>query len=757
MCNSTDTKWTHTPARQNPDEPAEPDWSLPSGNYGDNDMEKFQFSPVQHMILERSPVPFGIYQYINQKIAMLLVSDGFLDLFHVEREGLAEQMEENVHVFTHPGDVAKVSGAIRRFATEGGEYDVVYRTKAPHEEDYTIIHALGKHVPTPDGGQLAVIWYANEGVIKTGPETEDTEVSLTVLNNTMQDILSADYVMRRYLYDDVTGLANMSHFIHMAGLSHRNYPADDPAVVFFDLTGMKRYNERYGYVQGDALLRSFAEILQEEFGADNCGRISGDHFAVYMHDASDIDTVMNRIFDRAGMLNEGRSLPVRAGIYRFAYGDTDMTSACDRAKIACDQERSSYHSAYTFFDETFLQKLEQQSYVLENFEHALNEGWIQVYYQPVVRAVTGEVCDEEALSRWVDPVRGVMKPSEFVPYLEDAKVLYKLDLFVIETALAEIRERKAAGLFIVPISVNLSWSDFTRCDMVTEISERMARYGVPRHMLNVEITESVVGRHPEYMRLQVERFHKAGINVWMDDFGSGYSSLEFLQSFDFDLIKFDTEFIRDLYTGKKSRIIMTQLIQMALKIGIDTIAEGVETPEQESFLREIGVDKIQGFYYSNPVPLTEILRRYANDEGIGFENVDAAHYYSAISKTNLSDPGVTNDVNSSDSYYNAVPMGIIELDGDTAYAVRFNQSFQNVMSRLKDMPIDLNGKKNMRVEIELDEVFKEAAVRCVETGEWEYIRDCVLRGLTINAFLRKIAVNPVTGAAAVLVIMISVL
>jgi EAL domain-containing protein (putative c-di-GMP-specific phosphodiesterase class I) len=375
----------------------------------------------------------------------------------------------------------------------------------------------------------------------------------------------------------------------------------------------------------------------------------------------------------------------------------------------------------------------------------------------VVRAVTGEVCDEEALSRWVDPVRGVMKPSEFVPYLEDAKVLYKLDLFVIETALAEIRERKAAGLFIVPISVNLSWSDFTRCDMVTEISERMDRYGVPRHMLNVEITESVVGRHPEYMRLQVERFHKAGINVWMDDFGSGYSSLEFLQSFDFDLIKFDTEFIRDLYTGKKSRIIMTQLIQMALKIGIDTIAEGVETPEQESFLREIGVDKIQGFYYSNPVPLTEILRRYANDEGIGFENVDAAHYYSAISKTNLSDPGVTNDVNSSDSYYNAVPMGIIELDGDTAYAVRFNQSFQNVMSRLKDMPIDLNGKKNMRVEIELDEVFKEAAVRCVETGEWEYIRDCVLRGLTINAFLRKIAVNPVTGAAAVLVIMISVL
>jgi hypothetical protein len=183
----------------------------------------------------------------------------------------------------------------------------------------------------------------------------------------------------------------------------------------------------------------------------------------------------------------------------------------------------------------------------------------------------------------------------------------------------------------------------------------------------------------------------------------------------------------------------------------------VETPEQESFLREIGVDKIQGFYYSSPVPLTEILRRYANDEGIGFENVDAAHYYSAISKTNLSDPGVTNDVNSSDSYYNAVPMGIIELDGDAAYAVRFNQSFQNVMSRLKDMPIDLNGKKNMRVEIELDEVFKEAAVRCVETGEWEYIRDCVLRGLTINAFLRKIAVNPVTGAAAVLVIMISVL
>ena len=737
--------------------PAEPDWSLPSGDYGDNDMEKFQFSPVQHMILERSPVPFGIYQYINQKIAVILVSDGFLDLFHVSREGLAEQMEENAHVFTHPADVAKVSGAIRRFATEGGDYDVVYRTKAPDEDHYTIIHALGKHVPTNDGRQLAVIWYADEGAIKTGPETEDIEVNLTVLNHTMQDILSADYVMRRYHYDDVTGLPNMSYFIQLASMSHRNYPAADPAVVFFDLTGMKRYNERYGFAQGNRLLRGFAEILQDEFKAENCGRLSGDHFAVYMQDASDMDAVMNRVFKRAGTLNEGRSLPVRAGIYRFAYGDTDMTNACDRAKIACDQERSFYNSAYTVFNETFFQKLEQQSYVLENFDRALNEGWIQVYYQPVVRAVTGEVCDEEALARWVDPERGILSPGEFIPYLEDAGMLHRLDLYVIETALAEISDRKAAGLFIVPISVNLSWNDFTRRDMVTEISERLDRYGVPRHMLNVEITESAVGKNPEYMRLQVERFHQAGINVWMDDFGSGYSSLEFLQSFDFDLIKFDLQFVKNLSAGEKSRIIMTQLVQMALKIGIDTIAEGVETAEQESFLREIGVDKIQGFYYSRPVPLKEILRRYANNEGIGFENVDAAQYYNAISKTNLSDPGVTNDVYSSDSYYNAVPMGIIELDGDTAYAVRFNQSFQSVVSRLKDMPIDLNGKKNMRVEIELDDVFRDAAFRCVKTGEWEYIRDCVLRGLTINAFLRKIAVNPVTDAAAVLVIMISVL
>ena len=720
-------------------------------------MEKFQFSPVQHMILERSPVPFGIYQYINQKIAMILVSDGFLDLFRVEREGLAERMEENVHVFTHPGDIAKVSGAIRRFATEGGDYDVVYRSKAPGEEDYTIIHALGKHVPTNDGRQLAVIWYANEGVIRTGPETDDTEVSLRVLNHTMQDILSADYVMRRYHFDDITGLPNMSHFIHLAGISHRNYPAEDPAVLFFDLTGMKRYNERYGFAEGNELLRGFAEILQEEFGAENCGRISGDHFAVYMHDASDVRPVMDRIFRKAGALNEGRSLPVRAGIYRFAYGDTDMTGACDRAKIACDQDRSSFTSSYTFFDETFLKKLEQKSYVLENFERALSERWIQVYYQPVVRAVTGEVCDEEALARWVDPVHGILKPSEFIPHLEDAKEIYKLDLYVIETVLAEISRRKEAGLFIVPISVNLSWNDFMRCDMVEEICGRMDAHGVPRHLLNVEITESVVGQNPEYMRLQVERFHHAGINVWMDDFGSGYSSLEFLQSFDFDLIKLDIQFIRNLFTSQKSRVILTQLIQMALKIGIDTIAEGVETAEQESFLREIGVDKIQGYYYSLPVPLTEILRRYAGGEGIGFENVNASEYYNAISKTNLSDPGVNNDVHSMDSYYNSVPMGIIELDGDRIYAVRFNLPFQSVVSRLKGVPIDLSGKKNMRVEIELDEVFRDAAVRCAETGEWEYIRDCVLRGITINAFLRRIADNPVTGATAVLVIMISVL
>ena len=266
-------------------------------------------------------------------------------------------------------------------------------------------------------------------------------------------------------------------------------------------------------------------------------------------------------------------------------------------------------SSIFFF--TFLQSYSQKQreaekkrkYLLENIDRATEEGWIQVYYQPIVHSDSGKVCDEEALARWIDPVEGFLSPADFISELENAGLIYKLDLYVLEQVLKKIRSRMSAKEEIVPQSINLSRSDFETCDIVEEIRKRVDDAGVDHHMISVEITEEIIGENIDYMREQISRFQSLGFQVWMDDFGSGYSSLNLLHSVSFDLIKFDQSFTKKLTEGERGRIILRDMMKMAENLRVDTICEGVETKEQALFLREIGCSKQQGYYYGKPCPL----------------------------------------------------------------------------------------------------------------------------------------------------------
>ena len=266
-------------------------------------------------------------------------------------------------------------------------------------------------------------------------------------------------------------------------------------------------------------------------------------------------------------------------------------------------------SSIFFF--TFLQSYSQKQreaekkrkYLLENIDRATAKGWIQVYYQPIVDSDSGKTCDEEALARWIDPVEGFLSPADFISELEDAGLIYKLDLHVLEQVLKKIRSRTIAKKEIVPQSINLSRSDFETCDIVEEIRKRVDDAGVERNMISIEITEGIIGENFDYMKEQLSRFQSLGFKVWMDDFGSGYSSLNVLHSVSFDLIKFDQSFTRKLSEGERGRIILKDMMKMAESLQVETICEGVETKEQAIFLKEIGCSKQQGYYYGKPRPL----------------------------------------------------------------------------------------------------------------------------------------------------------
>lgn len=557
-------------------------------------------------------------------------------------------------------------------------------------------------------------------------------------------------ILQEMNYDFLTELPSMTYFFRLADEGRRKMHEDgiDSALLFINLNGMRFFNKRYGLSEGDALIKVLADKIKEQFGKDSCSRFGQDQFAVFT-ETKDLEKKLNRIFKEMKSANGGRTLPVRCGIYPDSMGIAETSIACDRAKYACDARRDDYHSYFNYFDEEMLQREISHQYVVENIDRAINEGWITAYYQPIVRAASKKVCDEEALARWIDPVKGMLSPADFIPILEDTRLIFKVDMHMVDIILEKIKNRMHSGLDIVPVSVNLSRTDFECCDVVTEVCNRVDAAGVSRDLLTIEITESVIGEDFDFMKEQIERFQKLGFKVWMDDFGSGYSSLDLLQDMQFDCIKFDMRFMRQFETSQKSRIILTELMRMAMSLNIETVTEGVETPEQVEFLREIGCMKMQGYHFSKPVPEDEITRRYKEGTAdLGFEDPDEAEYYKAVGGINLYDLGAVSneDTESIRRYFNTLPMAVVESGGYDLNIIRSNRSYREFV----DSYIAKIDSTNVSA------AFLNALRQCENIGQRAFVNEITKKGDTINAMVRKIADKPTEDKSAFAVAVLDV-
>ena len=555
-------------------------------------------------------------------------------------------------------------------------------------------------------------------------------------------------------YDSLTGLQNLSGFFNRCdALKQRLVSEGKPcALLYFDLNGMKDYNQKYGFAEGDLLLKAFADHLARLFEKENCCRSGADRFAV----AAETDKLEDRLrhfLKDIGQME--KHLPVRVGIYSMEMEDVSPGFAYDRAKIACDTLPLSDESAFCHYSEEIRDMIEKRRYIQANLDRAISEKWIQVYYQPIVRAVNRQICDEEALARWIDPEKGLLSPAEFIPYLESSGLIYRMDLYVLEQVLEKIRRQREAGMNVVPVSINLSRSDFDACDIVEEIRRRVDDAGEARSMITIEITESIIGSDFEYMKGKVARFRELGFPVWMDDFGSGYSSLDVLQSIRFDLIKFDMSFMKKLDEGDAGKIILTDLMRMAASLGVDTICEGVETEEQVRFLREIGCSKLQGFHFFRPIPYEQILERFEQGRRIDVEDPASAGYYETIGRVNLNDLDVIGslDRDSLQNTFTSIPMGIIEIKGETARFARSNRPYCEFIRRYFGIDI----LEPTRGFVPFGAGFmKNAVKRCREHGSRAFYDEKMPDGSVIHSFARMIGTNPVSGEVAIAVAVLSI-
>ena len=574
-----------------------------------------------------------------------------------------------------------------------------------------------------------------------------------------EEKLREQNIFKEMNYDTLTGLPSMSYFFRLAEegrkkMHEQNIPS---ALLFFNLNGIKYYNKKYGFTEGDVLIKELAKAITKQFGEERCSRFGQDHFAAFTEEEGSTKKII-RVFRQMKSANGGRSLPVRVGIYPDSMGMVETSLACDRAKYACNARKDDHNSCFNFYDDKMLARELNRQYVVDNLDRALAENWITAFYQPIVRATGRKVCDEEALARWIDPEKGMLSPADFIPILEDTRLIYKVDLRIVDIILEKLKNQRHAGLHTVPVSVNLSRTDFEMCDIVDEICNRVDAAGVPRDLITIEITESVIGENFDYMKEQIERFQKLGFKVWMDDFGSGYSSLDLLQELQFDLIKFDMRFMRQFEKSPKSRIILTELMRMAVSLNIETVTEGVETPEQVEFLCEIGCTKMQGYYFCKPIPYEEILERNRKGIQIGFENPAESEYYRIVSSLNLYDLGAVSseDSESIKQYFNTQPMAVVEYDGRSITVSRANRAYREFANGRQNLIKVGETRTQTELYTELGKALLNAMVQCVNIGQRVFINEPISDGDTVHSLIRKVSRNPVRGVCAYALVILGI-
>lgn len=473
--------------------------------------------------------------------------------------------------------------------------------------------------------------------------------------------------------DPVTGLLNMHAFYQRVekkiDAQRAKRQPDDTGMlycpVYLNLTNFKVYNETHGLYEGDRMLRKIGQILKSKFPSSYITRLSGDNFALFVPRQG----LEIKIRDLCQAVNNEIHLPnitMKAGIGSFdeeaGARRRTITAYFDQAKLACDSIKKDATRFAAFYHDSMRRSMADRIFILDNLDRAIEQGHIQVYYQPVIRTMTGKLCGCEALARWIDPVKGTISPASFIPVLEESRLISRLDRYVIEKVAQLLRYQLENNLPMVPISVNLSRYDFILMDPLAFVERIVEQYHIPRYYLRIEVTESVLVKNRHLLIDKLRQFHQSGYQVWLDDFGSAYSSLNVLQNYEFDELKIDQGLLR--YFNEDSRKIIRSIVLMAKEMGIHVLAEGAETKEHVDFLRSIGCEKIQGYYYGRPMPY-ELLREHCKKKGWLLETLSEEQACDAAGLVNL----ITD-----------APVAIFQYREDDAQIISANDAYQKVLA-----------------------------------------------------------------------------
>ena len=546
-------------------------------------------------------MPGGVLVYRADKTEEILYANSWLihTLGCLDMDDFMAVTGGTFKSFVHPCDAEKVEKDIERQISSGTDvFNYVNYRIVTKDGTVKTVEEFGHRLQVPGIGPVFYVFFLDS---------------------------SARYVLHDI--DGITGLPGQTRFLKEASLLlSLSGETERKVMLYMNIRNFRMYNLLYSSQRGNEFLQETARILKTAFPNALISRFSDDHFAI-LTGRTGVEEKIDRAYDKIMALRKDVDLAVKFGLYVIVDGSMKPEIACDLAKTAADSIKDNYQLHLQVYTDKIGKKAFIKSYVMDHLQEAMDKKYIQIYLQPVIRTISGTLCSAEALSRWIDPVYGLLSPADFIPALEESRQIQKLDLYVLEEICKTYRSRVDKGLPVIPISFNLSRIDFYSGSIFEEVDAIVRKYQVPHHMIHVEITESVFVKDGVSISTQIDKFRDAGFEMWMDDFGSGYSSLNVLKDYHFDEIKIDMAFLSSF--TQKAKDIIKSTVRMAKDIGIHTLVEGVETEEQRDFVRSIGCEKIQGWYYGRPMPLSE-LESCIREKGWILEDRALKNYYNPL-------------------------------------------------------------------------------------------------------------------------------
>ncbi|NCC86315.1 MAG: EAL domain-containing protein [Clostridia bacterium] len=420
-------------------------------------------------------------------------------------------------------------------------------------------------------------------------------------NSTLRDLIYKD---------ELIGHISYAKFLIEAEEVLKANPKKKFAIYYGDVKNFKYINDTFGYDVGDKFIVYISELMKESLGEDGIfARINADNFAV-LRNYENREDFIEKIYiglDKISEFPEFKKENYKPGVYVGVFCNEvldkheSFSEMLDRANMAQKSIKGSHEFHLAFYNEEIRERIIAEKEIERKMETALDKGEFVVFYQPKYDVKSGEIIGAEALVRWNSPERGLMLPGKFIPLFEQNGFIVNLDQYVFETVCKTVREWIDKSKKVVSISINVSRVQFYRLDFVKRYTKIKNKYDIPDGLLELEFTESIVLENIELLQKIVTNLKANGFICSIDDFGSGYSSLNILKNLPMDILKLDRLFFKNSENTERDKALIASVVAMARALKMKTVSEGIETWNQVNFLKEIGCDIIQGYVYSEPI------------------------------------------------------------------------------------------------------------------------------------------------------------